>query len=118
GTIEKNIGALNKNIKYYRSRRQKIVEQIVVLTEKYERSLTIYLDYLDNNLEIEEALNLGFSTDSVSFYTAWVKETDQDRIFAIAGDFNFVRIEVIEPEKGESIPIVLRNRAIFRPFEV
>jgi len=118
GTIEKNIEILNKNIEYYRSRRQKIIEQIVVLTEKYERSLTIYLDYLDNNLEIEEALNLGFSTDSVSFYTAWIKETDQDRIFAIAESFNFVRIEVIEPEKGESIPIVLRNKAIFRPFEI
>lgn len=118
GTIEKNIETLNKNIEYYRNRRQKIVEQIIMLTEKYERSLTIYLDYLDNNLEIEEALNLGFSTDSVSFYTAWIKETDQDRIFAIAGNFNFVRMEIIEPEKGESIPIVLRNRAIFRPFEV
>ena len=118
GTIEKNIEILNKNIEYYRSRRQKIIEQIVVLTEKYERLLTIYLDYLDNNLEIEEALNLGFSTDSVSFYTAWIKETDQDRIFAIVESFNFVRIEVIEPEKGESIPIVLRNKAIFRPFEI
>lgn len=118
GTIEKNIESLNKNIEYYRSRRQKIIEQIVVLTEKYERLLTIYFDYLDNNLEIEEALNLGFSTDSVSFYTAWIKETDQDRIFAIAESFNFVRIEVIEPEKGESIPIVLRNKAIFRPFEI
>ena len=118
GTIEKNIETLNKNIEYYENRRQKIIEQIGMLTEKYEKSLTVYLDYLDNNLEIEEALNLGFSTDSVSFYTAWIKKTDRDRILAIAQSFNFVRIEEIEPEKGESIPVILENRSIFRPFEI
>jgi len=118
GTIEKNIGILNKNIEYYKNRRQKIIGQIEMLTEKCEKSLTVYLDYLDNNLEIEEALNLGFSTDSVSFYTAWIKKTDRDRILTIAQGFNFVRIEEIEPEKGESIPVVLENRSIFRPFEI
>ncbi len=118
GTIRINIETLNKNIEHYRNRRQKIVEQIDMLTGKYERSLTVYLDYLDNNLEIEEAINLGFSTDYVSFYTAWIKEMDRDRIFAIAEDFNFVRMEEIEPEKGESIPVVLDNKPIFRPFEV
>ena len=118
GTIKDNIETFNKNIEYYKNRKQKIIDQIVALTEKHERSLTIYLDYLDNNLEIEEALNLGFSTESVSFYTAWIKNTDLDKIFAIAGKFNFVRIEEIEPEKGETIPIVLSNRAVFKPFEV
>jgi len=118
GTIEKNIEILNKNIEYYRNRRQKIIGQIEMLAEKCEKPLTVYLDYLDNNLEIEEALNLGFSTDSVSFYTAWIKKTDRDRMLTIAQGFNFVRIEEIEPEKGESIPVVLENRSIFKPFEI
>ncbi len=118
GTIEKNIEILNKNIEYYKNRRQKIIGQIEMLTEKCEKPLTVYLDYLDNNLEIEEALNLGFSTDSVSFYTAWIKKTDRDRMLTTAQGFNFVRIEEIEPEKGESIPVVLENRSIFKPFEI
>ena len=118
GTIEKNLETFEKNIKYYNNRRLKIIEEIGELTEKYEKQLTVYLDYLDNNLEIEEALNLGYSTDSVSFYTAWVKEKDRDRIIAIAGESSFVKIEEIEPEKEESIPIALENRALFRPFEV
>jgi V/A-type H+-transporting ATPase subunit I len=118
GTIEENIADLEKNISYYENRRLKIIEEIVKLTKKYEKQLTVYLDYLDNNLEIEEALHLGYSTDSVSFYTAWVRQKDRDRIFAIAGGFSFVRIEEIEPEEGESVPVAMDNISIFKPFEI
>jgi len=118
GTIDKNLEALNKNIQYYRDRREKIIEDIKSLAQEYEKPLTVYLDYLDNNLEIEEALNLGFSTESVSFYTAWIKETDKEKISKIADEFNFVRTEDIEPAKGESIPVVLENNPVFRPFEI
>jgi len=118
GTIDENTGSLNKNIDYYKSRKQKILDQIKKLTEEYERSLTVYLDYLDNNLEVEEAIVSGFSTDSVSFYTAWIREADRKKILSIADSFKFVRVEEIEPEEGESIPIALENRSIFKPFEI
>lgn len=118
GTIDENIGTLNKNIDYYKSRKQKILDQIEKLTEECERSLTVYLDYLDNNLEIEEAIVSGFSTDSVSFYTAWIREKDRKKILSIADSFKFIRVEEIEPDEGESIPIALENRAIFKPFEI
>jgi V/A-type H+/Na+-transporting ATPase subunit I len=118
GIIEENIKTLEKNISYYRDRRKKIIGEIEGLTNKYEKPLTVYLDYLDNNLDIEEALHLGYSTDSVSFYTAWIRQKDRDRIFAIINEFSFVRIEEIEPEEGESIPVALDNKPFFRPFEV
>lgn len=118
GTIDENTGSLNKNIDYYKSRKQKILDQIGRLTEEYERSLTVYLDYLDNNLEVEEAILSGFSTDSVSFYTAWIREADRKKILSITDGFKFVRVEEIEPDEGESIPIALENRAIFKPFEI
>ncbi len=118
GTIDENTGSLNKNIDYYKSRKQKILDQIEKLTEEYERSLTVYLDYLDNNLEVEEAILSGFSTDSVSFYTAWIRERDRKKILSIVDSFKFVRVEEIEPDEGESIPIALENRAIFKPFEI
>jgi V/A-type H+-transporting ATPase subunit I len=118
GTIEKNLEDLTKNVEYYKNRKQKIIEQIKNYIEKYEKPLTVYLDYLENNLEIEEALNKGFSTDSVSFFTSWVKESDKSKIFSIADNFNFVHLEEIEPEKEERIPIVLDNKPLFRPFEI
>jgi V/A-type H+/Na+-transporting ATPase subunit I len=118
GTIEENIGNLNKNIDYYKSRKQKIMDQLVELTNEHERSLTVYLDYLDNNLEVEEAILSGFSTDSVSFYTAWIREKDKKKILSLISTFEFIRIEEIEPDEGESIPIALENKAFFRPFEI
>ncbi|MFC2145167.1 V-type ATP synthase subunit I [Actinomycetota bacterium] len=118
GTIEENIGNLNKNIDYYKSRKQKILEQLAELTKEYEGSLTVYLDYLDNNLEVEEAILSGFSTDSVSFYTAWIREKDRKKILSLISTFEFVRVEDIEPDEGESIPIALENKALFRPFEI
>ncbi len=118
GTIDENIESLNKNIDYFKSRKQKIFDQIEGLTEKYEMSLTVYLDYLDNNLEVEEAIFSGFSTDSVSFYTAWTRERDKKKVLAAADSFKFIRVEEIEPDEGESIPVALENKPFFRPFEI
>lgn len=118
GTIEENIGNLSKNIDYYKGRKQKILDQIIKLTEEHERPLTVYLDYLDNNLEVEEAILSGFSTDSVSFYTAWIRERDRKKILSLISSFKFIKVEDVEPDEGESIPIALENRAIFRPFEI
>lgn len=118
GTIEENIGNLSKNIDYYKGRKQKILDQIIKLTEEHERQLTVYLDYLDNNLEVEEAILSGFSTDSVSFYTAWIRERDRKKILSLISSFKFIKVEDVEPDEGESIPIALENRAIFRPFEI
>jgi len=118
GTIDENIESLNKNIDYFKSRKQKIFDQIEGLTEKYEMSLTVYLDYLDNNLEVEEAILSGFSTDSVSFYTAWTRERDKKKVLAAADSFKFIRVEEIEPDEGESIPVALENKPFFRPFEI
>jgi V/A-type H+-transporting ATPase subunit I len=81
-------------------------------------SLTVYLDYLDNNLEVEEAILSGFSTDSVSFYTAWTRERDKEKVLAAADSFKFIRVEEIEPDEGESIPVALENKPFFRPFEI
>ncbi len=118
GTIDENIESLNKNIDYFKGRKQKIFDQIEGLTEKYEMSLTVYLDYLDNNLEVEEAILSGFSTDSVSFYTAWTRERDKEKVLAAADSFKFIRVEEIEPDEGESIPVALENKPFFRPFEI
>ncbi len=118
GTIDENIESLNKNIDYFKNRKQKIFDQIEGLTEKYEMSLTVYLDYLDNNLEVEEAILSGFSTDSVSFYTAWTRERDKEKVLAAADSFKFIRVEEIEPDEGESIPVALENKPFFRPFEI
>ena len=117
-TIEENISSLKKSLQYCNSRRNNLISEIGISAHKYEKSLIVYLNYLENNIEIENAINTGFSTESVSFYTAWVKEIDRDRVFSIIGKHKFTRAIEIQPEDGEEIPTVLENKPLFRPFEI
>jgi len=118
GTIEENISSIKKSLQYCNSRRNNLISEIGISAHKYEKSLIVYLNYLENNIEIENAINTGFSTESVSFYTAWVKEIDRDRVFSIIGKHKFTRAIEIQPEDGEEIPTVLENKPLFRPFEI
>jgi V/A-type H+-transporting ATPase subunit I len=85
---------------------------------EYEMPLTVHLDNIENNLEIEEAIESGFSTDSVSFHTVWVKEADKKKIIAIIESFKSARVLEVQPDEDESIPIILENKPLFRPFEI
>jgi len=118
GTIEENLNLLKKKVEYNNSRKAHLLSEIKKLAEKYDKPLTVYLDYIENNIDIENAINCGFSTESVSFYTAWVKEEDKDKIFSIVKRYRFTKVTEIKPEKGEVIPTVLENKPIFKPFEI
>ena len=118
GTIEENISSLKKSLQYCNSRKDNLISEIKISAHKYEKSLIVYLNYLENNIEIENAINTGFSTEFVSFYTAWVKEIDRDRIFSIIGKHKFTKVIEIQPEDGEEIPTTLENKPLFRPFEI
>ena len=87
------------------------------IRDSFKRTLTIYLDYLENNMEIEWAINYGYSTENVSFYTAWVKKTDREKLDSLVKNFSFTRIIEVEPEEDEVIPTALENKRVFKPFE-
>ncbi len=118
GTIADNLSRIGKNIEFNRERKKNLQSELQKISDKYEKSLTVYLDYIENNLEIEEAIRLGFSTESVSFHTAWVKESDKKKIISIIESFKSVRVTEIQPEKDENIPVILENKPLFRPFEI
>ena len=117
GTIQENIDALKKQLDHLESKNNNLVKKLQGYSKDFERNITIYLDYLENNVEIEWALNYGYSTDNVSFYTAWVKKDDKKTLNSLISNFNFTRIVQVEPEEDEVIPTILENKKIFRPFE-
>ncbi|HAX17452.1 MAG TPA: hypothetical protein DCY00_02505 [Actinobacteria bacterium] len=117
GTIQENIDALRKQLDHLESKNNNLVKKLQGYSKDFERNITIYLDYLENNVEIEWALNYGYSTDNVSFYTAWVKKDDKKTLNSLISNFNFTRIVQVEPEEDEVIPTILENKKIFRPFE-
>ncbi|MFZ3085084.1 MAG: V-type ATPase 116kDa subunit family protein [Candidatus Hydromicrobium sp.] len=118
GTISENLNKIKKSIDLNRNRKKYLLAEIRKISRGYEKPLTIYLDYIENNLEIEEAIESGFSTDSVSFHTAWVKKADKKKIISIIENFKSTRVVEVQPDEDESIPIVLENKPLFRPFEI
>ncbi len=118
GTVRENIAQAGEELVHHRNKYDKLREQMKILLSKYEEILTVFLDFLENNLDVDNAMNSGFSTDSVSFYTFWIQEKKFSRLQKIAEDYNFIRMEEVEPENDAEIPIILENKGIFKPFEI
>jgi len=118
GTIDENLEKIKKSIKLDKNRKKYLRSEIEKISEEYKKPLTVYLDYIENNLEIEKAIESGFSTDSVSFHTAWVKQADKKKVISIIENFKTARVVEIQPDEDEDIPIILENKPLFRPFEI
>jgi V/A-type H+-transporting ATPase subunit I len=118
GTIKENLDKIKKSANLNRNRKKYLLTEIKKICGEYERSLTVHLDNIENNLEIEEVIESGFSTDYISFHTVWVKKTDKKKIIAIIESFKSARVVEVQPDEDESIPIILENKPLFRPFEM
>lgn len=118
GTIQENIISLKKQISHLEGINNNILKKLQDFSSNYKKDLTIYLDYLENNIEIEWAINYGYSTENVSFYTAWVKKADRKILDDMANNFSFTRMIEVKPEEDEIIPTALENKKIFKPFEI
>jgi len=118
GTIEENLNTIKKSMDQNRKRKKRMLAEIKKITDEYEKPLTVYLDYVENNLEIQKAIESGFSTDYVSFHTAWVKKSDKKEATSIIKSFKSTKVVEVKPDKDESIPVILENKPLFRPFEI
>ncbi|MFO7928835.1 MAG: V-type ATPase 116kDa subunit family protein, partial [Candidatus Humimicrobiaceae bacterium] len=118
GTIKENIDRLTKSLNFHQGQKEKLVEDIREISEKHNRNLVVYLNYLENNIDIENAINYRFSTKEVSFYTAWIEKENQNNLYSILDKFSSTRLIEIEPDKGETIPTALKNKRLFKPFEI
>jgi len=118
GTTSENLAKIKKSIDFNRNRKKHLLAEIRKISRQYEEALTVYLDYIENNLEIEQAVESGFSTDSVSFHTAWVKKEDKKKIISTVESFKSTRVIEIQPDEDEDVPVILENKPLFRPFEI
>ncbi|MBM3708384.1 MAG: V-type ATP synthase subunit I [Actinobacteria bacterium] len=117
-TVGENILLLNKTLEYHKNRKANLIKLLRESCSKHERDLIIYLDFLENNFEIEKISGLKLSTEYVSFYTAWVKKTDKNKLFSELSRFKYTKVNEIQPDENEEMPIVLDNKPIFKPFEL
>lgn len=117
-TVEENISSLRKLLDYRNNRKAGIIKKIREITLKNERELFVFLDFVENNIEIEQAVDLSFSTEKTSFYTGWIREKDKNKILSLQEKFKNTKIHEIEPQEDEEPPVLLENKPIFKPFEI
>jgi V/A-type H+/Na+-transporting ATPase subunit I len=118
GTIAENIESLTDKTEELKKERRSLLDKFKEHIYAYEKPLAVYLDNLENELEMSKALNLGYSTDTVSFYSAWIDEKKTGKINDVLSDYKYSQVMEIEPEEDEEVPTILENKRIFRPFEI
>lgn len=118
GGIEENILMKRQLIDQLSEKEEELKGRIRIFMEKYEKELTVYLEYLTGLSNLNQALSGGFKTETVAFYTLWIKKSDKEKIFKIKEKYPFSKILEIEPDEGEMPPILLENNSYVKPFEM
>ncbi len=118
GTIRQNIEDLKEKVKEFKKEKNSLLQVMKDDIFKYEKILTVYLDSLENHMEIAKAMNMGYSTESVSFYGAWIDAKKSKKVQEIISTFPFSQSMEVEPEEEEEVPTILENKRIFKPFEI
>lgn len=89
---------------------QRLIAELFNLQTLYDYYLNLQKRY-----EVKEEL---FATTSVVFIEGWVARDNFSVLEKLARAYHSVVVEKIEPEPGEAPPVLLKNRLIFKPFEV
>lgn len=81
--------------------------------------LMVLYDYY-SNLQIKEKVKQFFTRTRESFcLTGWIPAKETKKIKEILSNkFAYLEIIFADPEKNDSVPIILKNRRVAEPFEV
>ena len=118
GTIEENILLKRDQIRHLEDDQKKLSEKVKILMEKYEKDITVYLEYSLEQEKIYDIFFDSFKTEKTSFYTLWIKQEDFEKIKKLKEDFQYIEIFEIDLSEGEEPPIILENRKTIKPFEM
>ncbi|MEO0293294.1 MAG: V-type ATP synthase subunit I [candidate division WOR-3 bacterium] len=102
---------------------EKINEKISEVSEKikkkgneYKKYIILY-DYFLFRLKRAEVLNKSLGTKKVLILEGWVEKENQAILQSLANSYEGVELTWVEPEKGESIPVKLKNNPLSSPYE-
>ncbi len=97
--------------------REKIQEKSIKLISELSK-LKILFDFYQNQQQRNEVGKNLSGTTSVLFIEGWVKRFDFKRLEKTILSFETAVLEKIRPRPNEIPPVALKNRKLFRPFEV
>ncbi len=121
--------SLSDKIEYLRNRTSDIALRIAALEQEAEkiclRWRPIYssvLDWIDGKLELLSATASAFQTGMCFFINGWMPTADlaglRDRLTAAFGAQLVLEEKEMLQEDLERVPVMLRNPAYFKPFEL
>jgi len=82
------------------------------------RMLRVYSDYLETELEKENAKERFFYTREVSVIQGWLKKRDLALLEKTVGAYKEAHITQIEKKEAEVPPVAYRNNNLVSPFEI
>jgi len=96
---------------------KKTLNEVIQQVARNFKKLLILHDYVYSLYNREIIDNKGLKTNLAVIYTGYVKRGDLERLQSIMDEFSTAYFEVIKPEKGEAVPVLIENKKVFKPFE-
>jgi len=113
---ENIVSECRKEIEKIQKKISEISGKISEKGAEYEKYVVLY-DYFLFRINRTEVLNKSLMTRDVFFMEGWVEKENQTILQKLADSYDGVDLNWMEPEKGESIPVKLKNNPVSRPYE-
>lgn len=108
--LEDNLAQIEKEKTGFFDESKKLVTQI--------ESLRIVHDYYQNLENLKKAKQSLFHTRHAFVLEGWIKRSDMQTLANASSEFSSVTVEEIDPQDSENPPVALKNRKLFKPFEL
>lgn len=95
----------------------KIKDDIVQMAE-YRLKIQSYCDYLRISKDKKKALDNAVSTRKAFVLSGWIPEEESEKLKKLCQKYNDVVLIINKPEKGEEMPVLLKNNSFAQPFEI
>ncbi len=115
GTAKENTDVCNSSLKDVESELSEIEKEISRLSENIE-TLEFYYDDLVIERDKCKILSNILRTEKTFYFDGWVIKSAVEKVKGVLDKYECY-YEVTEPEKGEDMPILLKQNAITDPFQ-
>ncbi len=117
GRVEDELKRLQQKLEEL-DREEEILENRLHELARERKKLQIIHDYYATLMERERVESLSLSTNETFILEGWVIEDNWQKFREITDRFESVSVVEVEPAEGEKPPIALKNKKIFRPYEL
>lgn len=117
GSPEEEMERLKARIEEIEGERARILKELSDLALELPKLRVLY-DYYQNLLIREEAQSNFLFTPNTFLIEGWIRKKDIERLNSLLERFPYTSFRVVKPKEGESPPVILENRRLFKPFEL